>query len=457
MNTDYLGRKNRNKKSTAMKIISIVLALCLCFTFSSCSLFDYVEESLVSNIENDKEKNQADSYVEIDKPNYKTSEYYTPCRSAYSYDMLKNEGEKKLYEKMLECSLFIYPQKDEEGYKMKQIVLEDYLLSEAEVRTVITAFINDRPEYFWISTGFGYYEYENLNYTAVQNYSYLSPMEVKDYQNSLIEITNSFFDTIDDGLTEYEREKYVHDYLSDICVYDDKEAESQSTTNLAPYNIYGVLVNNLAVCEGYSRAFEFLLTNLGVDCVCIIGEGESELHMWNSVKLGGDWYYVDLTWDDSEVEYKSHFFFNITEEQLLLDHTLSKTFDEMTDEEICGEEGNYGNNMNIFLPSCDSIAYNYYVRECPHFVSVDSNFDEITDSLYESTIEQSDYFIIYIDKEKVDFDQAIDSLFVSYPQEFFDYVESVNSYLDDYSIDNQNVSYVKEKSRSIAIIELNYL
>lgn len=421
-------------------------------SLSSCKLFDYIEQSFISKSVGDKESKG--SYTEISKPSFTFSEYYTPSISEYSYKALTNDYEKKLYDGLRESCFFVSPNKDTEGYKTKQVVIEDYLLSEAEVRIVIKAFMDDNPECFWLSSSFGYWKYDALNYTAVQVYSYLSPSEITKMQNSFVEISNELFSSIKSGLNEYEREKYVHDYLREICTYDNDEAKTNEITNYEAYNVYGALVKNLAVCEGYSRTFEFLLSSLGVDTVCIMGSGEEQLHMWNCVLLGGDWYYVDVTWDDMENEYSVYNYLNISEEQLLDDHTIANTFDKFSEEEICGNEGKNAAIINMFVPKCDSIAYNYFVRECAHLKDFDGA--DVVDSLYEYAKAQKEYFRFYIDPEYLEFDSAVDSLFSSYPQYFFSYIQSVNSRLTEFSIDEENVSYGADSVRHSVTVELNY-
>ena len=95
----------------------------------------------------------------------------------------------------------------------------------------------------------------------------------------------------------YENIKMVHDYLVDNISYDS----TLSKENI--YNVYGALVNKECVCEGYARAFKYLLDELDIPCVLVIGtarnsQGETENHAWNYVQLDGKWYAVDTTWDD---------------------------------------------------------------------------------------------------------------------------------------------------------------
>lgn len=82
------------------------------------------------------------------------------------------------------------------------------------------------------------------------------------------------------------------------------EADEQE---FAPFirTSYGALVNQKAVCEGYSRLFKACMDKIGVNCVLVQGyalNGNSvEPHMWNYVQLESEWLGVDVTWNTQEV------------------------------------------------------------------------------------------------------------------------------------------------------------
>lgn len=97
--------------------------------------------------------------------------------------------------------------------------------------------------------------------------------------------------------SDYEKAKQVHDALVDEISYD----ETLSRTHT--HDIYGALVEKSVVCEGYAKAYKYLLDGLGIPCVLVSGQGtnskgETEEHIWNYVFLEGKWYAVDVTWDD---------------------------------------------------------------------------------------------------------------------------------------------------------------
>lgn len=111
----------------------------------------------------------------------------------------------------------------------------------------------------------------------------------------------------------------------------------------APYahNAYGALVDGKAVCDGYTKAFQYLLQRVGIQSFMVTGIGNGVKHAWNIVRIDGKYYNVDLTWDDqkSDIIYT---YFNITDEEIKsLSHILDKE-----------SEG--------FAPVCTSTDANYF-------------------------------------------------------------------------------------------------
>ena len=100
------------------------------------------------------------------------------------------------------------------------------------------------------------------------------------------------------GLTDYEKEKFVYEYLIETCRYDEYAAHAGSC--------YGALVEGVARCEGYSKSFMWAMWALDIPCMTVTGEaanGEEFLysrHSWNIVQIDGVYCYLDATYDDVE-------------------------------------------------------------------------------------------------------------------------------------------------------------
>ena len=94
----------------------------------------------------------------------------------------------------------------------------------------------------------------------------------------------------------------VHDWLISSTDYDFDLYQSYlgGNTDYADnpaFYIDGVLLNGKAVCDGLARAFNFLCAMEGIQSMRVTGSFSSAPHAWNKVKVGGQWYSVDVTSD----------------------------------------------------------------------------------------------------------------------------------------------------------------
>ena len=442
-----------------LKITAVALAVVMCFTLSSCSVVEKAVES-VSSLINPKGivEDVSLGYDEIDFGEFSYSSYYEPTYSRESYNALENDKMRELYDMLYYNCYLVYPKafKGTE-HKCKQVILEDATLSESQIRLTIKAIADDNPHVFWMSTTFGFLVDENLNYTAVQLYSRYSPQVLNERITELKRSADSFFKTLKDGMSTYELEKAVHDYILESCEYDTSltGVEVIPDEEESAFDPYGVLVENSAVCEGYSRAFQMLLNGVGIKCMNIVGESEGELHMWNAVELDGEWYYVDTTWDDKDDGAFKYDYFNISEKQLLFDHEFSKLSSQMSDEEICGDGKISALTSNFFIPECNLSKYNYYIRECAHLESYEA--ENVVESLKNAAKNKESYFHLYIEPNEFTYEYAVDQLFFSYPQYFFKYVDEVNYGLSDYSLDTSNLSLYQKERLNVVSVVLKYV
>ena len=109
---------------------------------------------------------------------------------------------------------------------------------------------------------------------------------------------NQIMSGISSDSTDYEIVAIVHDWLVDNLDYD-------YTFSTNCHNIYGTLVESKPVCEGYARTFKTLMDKYDIACIIVTGTGinssSSGAHAWNYVQLDGEWYAMDVTWDDPKI------------------------------------------------------------------------------------------------------------------------------------------------------------
>ena len=431
------------------KYMFAALCVILAVLLSSCALLDYLPTAKVIRPED-----SANPYLQVVPDEVSYSVGYDPVQSTYSYEALPLEGEKQLYEKLLDNCYDISPDKSEDidRYPTPQIKLDGYSLSEAEVRTAAKALTDDHPEIFWLSRlTMGYYT--DGESTLIQLYSIYSPEEVDARVSVLRAAANEFYATVPDGLSAFERQVRVHDFLIDNVEYD---SHADDPNNISPdgFSVYGAMVNHVAVCEGYARAFQMLLNGLGVECVGLMGQSQGENHMWNAVKQDGLWYQTDVTWDDQEQPYARHIYCNVSDDFMLQDHTLSPLFTDLSDSEINGDGGIFDASvMNIFVPQCTDSRRSYYAQKAPRLSDFEA--EELKSHLLTAALSKEEYFVFYID-EGLDFDDTVSQLFADYPQYFFGYLRDVDYSLPDYSIDSSNASYFTDDKSRIVAVELHY-
>jgi hypothetical protein len=129
---------------------------------------------------------------------------------------------------------------------------------------------------------------------------------------------------ITSDMTAYKKVKWVHDYIINHTIYDTENYNAGYIPE-ASYTIKGVLIDGVAVCQGYAETFQLFMNLLNINNKMITGYGNGGSHAWNLVKLSGDWYHVDTTWDDpvtaggeQTIQYQ---YFLVNDKQIKPDHS----------------------------------------------------------------------------------------------------------------------------------------
>ena len=103
-----------------------------------------------------------------------------------------------------------------------------------------------------------------------------------------------------DGASDYDKTLAIYRYICDNVVYDYLHLDDESY--LLQYSAYAAAVQGTAVCAGIADLFYYLANSAGLDARIVT----NSTHAWNFVKVDGEYYYVDATWDlgKSETEYE---------------------------------------------------------------------------------------------------------------------------------------------------------
>lgn len=177
----------------------------------------------------------------------------------------------------------------------------------------------DHPEIFWV-VGFSWKYYpDSPNLIFVPEYLF-EKGKIKEHQIALTSRVEKLARQAQ-GLSEWEKEKYVHDFICENVRYDKLKK---------PYSheIIGPLGQGVGVCEGIAKAVKVLCDALGLWCmIAICGnnpeKGIKYRHTWNIVRIGGQYYHLDATFDNTlgndkkEIRYD---YFNLDDKSIFRDH-----------------------------------------------------------------------------------------------------------------------------------------
>ncbi len=246
---------------------------------------------------------------------------YHAIELKYAYNALDSENKRYLYDKISENIYSVSESADDSGhYRMTRLIVSGERMSEADIREAVNAYIYDNPQIFWLENLFGYaYTEEN---TIVEFYSVLSAEECADCISLFNKKVDEMINSLQSELSEYEREKILHDNLLSACKY--KSGVESSKDGWQYFSAYGAIVTGEAVCEGYAKAMQILLSKAGIPCFTVRGESDGVSHMWNVVELNNEWYHLDATWDDNDKDgFIIYEYFNLDSDNITRTHKIN--------------------------------------------------------------------------------------------------------------------------------------
>ncbi len=204
------------------------------------------------------------------------------------------------------------------------IDVSKYKLTSSQVQDVFFYVSLQRVDMFYVNMShFGCVYASDGTVSKVFPKYIISESEYDTAKASLDNAIDSVMSGVNDSWSTVEKALYIHDYIATHCTYYADDEVSGKT-------IYSVLVEGNAVCVGYSFTFKYLMDMLDVQTICVCDDS----HMWNMIEYNGNWYHIDVTWDDPTPDYENvanHYFFMVSD-------SFIESYDSSHDEWSYGEK-----------------------------------------------------------------------------------------------------------------------
>jgi len=219
------------------------------------------------------------------------------------------------------------------GFKITAVVLALVFLAGGAVFSAMTFFTvhamsqEESPEYEeFASAEDGVViaeEYTILPTTAISDaYRTGDTAGLNEKEAETLEMASAVLDEIlTDGMSDFEKEAAVYDWMVSNLAYDEGSLVVIPTTDEDSDNPYGVLKYHNAVCVGYATTFRLFMQMLDIPCMVV--HNNELYHSWNLVQLDGHWYHVDIYADVGE---RSYITFNLPDAIRLQQQTWDTSF-----------------------------------------------------------------------------------------------------------------------------------
>ncbi|MBR6728506.1 MAG: hypothetical protein IKM08_09970, partial [Clostridia bacterium] len=170
-----------------------------------------------------------------------------------------------------------------------EVDLTAYELTTEELKTVISGIRYSYPEYFYVANTYSYSSGVQSQLVTTYNPSYLVSKSMADQQMAEYE---AYIDMIVAGApadgTDFQKVLYLHDYFVRNYCYD---------YTYTIRDAYTFFKEGTGVCQAYMLAFIAAAEEMGIRSVPVTSNAMN--HAWNMVEVDGEWYHMDITWDDS--------------------------------------------------------------------------------------------------------------------------------------------------------------
>lgn len=184
------------------------------------------------------------------------------------------------------------------GYYYAEINLDDYyeaggsfIYNELTLQTTLDELayaLNYKPSLFYVKS-VGVYAYDSATgrFPYIRIYTSIYGDELNEQREFYCEELEKLVEMIPEELSDFEKVLWLNDYICVNYEYD---------TSFVIHDVYNFFKTGIGVCESYAKLFVAVMDELGIPADYCTSDVMN--HMWNYVQLDGNWYHIDITWND---------------------------------------------------------------------------------------------------------------------------------------------------------------
>lgn len=161
--------------------------------------------------------------------------------------------------------------------------VKEYGITLDEARAIMSEIMNQYEFYYIGGCSYEFYRFNNA--AGSITFSYKATKSEVDAASKKIDAIAAM--KPDDITTDVDIALWLHDYICVNYEYD---------TTYKNYCPNEMLRDGRGVCQAYTELYGLLLEHFGIESYYVSSDAMS--HAWNVVKINGEWYHIDVTWDD---------------------------------------------------------------------------------------------------------------------------------------------------------------
>jgi hypothetical protein len=268
-----------------------------------------------------------DPYVSGETSTYTTSAIAVSSEIYYAYDYRSlTSAQKQLYQ------FFV----NNVNALPENLLLGDIKVTADDYQIVYNMILQYDPRFFFLGDEIRAAHYPNEQYLTAIMPGYNDEKSAIISASEKIETTAEQILSETTGLGEFDKAVYFYDKIIERCRYELEGDEART--------IYGAFINGAAQCQGLSKAYKYLCNKAGLECYLVNGYTASgDAHMWNIVRVNGNWYHIDLTKGDSTSDFEKYNYCLVDDAHIYKNYTRDHRSTE--------------------LPAANSMSDNYFVRK----------------------------------------------------------------------------------------------